>query len=47
VTGNHWFLDAVGGWIVLAMSYRLALAIERVANAGRSIAVDRSSVPSS
>jgi multisubunit Na+/H+ antiporter MnhB subunit len=36
VTGNHWFLDAVGGWIVLAMSYRLALAIERVGIARRS-----------
>ena len=30
ITGNHWFLDAVGGWIVLALSYRLSIAIERV-----------------
>jgi membrane-associated phospholipid phosphatase len=30
VTGNHWFLDAVGAWIVLATSYWLALTIERV-----------------
>lgn len=30
ITGNHWFLDAIGGWIVLVLSYRLSLAIERV-----------------
>ncbi len=24
VTGNHWFLDAVGGWVVLALGYLLA-----------------------
>ena len=35
VTGNHWFLDAVGGWLVLAASYRLAVAIERVTIARR------------
>ena len=34
VTGNHWFLDAVGGWIVLAASYRLALGIETMSIVG-------------
>jgi len=24
VTGNHYFLDAVGGWVVLAVAYTLA-----------------------
>jgi hypothetical protein len=24
VTANHWILDAVGGWIVLAAGYALA-----------------------
>jgi membrane-associated phospholipid phosphatase len=38
VTGNHWFLDAVGAWLVLAASYRLALAIERISAARRSAA---------
>ncbi len=47
VTGNHWFLDAVGGWIVVAMSYRLALAIERVGVARRTAATAGSLVPSS
>ncbi|MEX1006508.1 MAG: phosphatase PAP2 family protein [Acidimicrobiia bacterium] len=47
VTGNHWFLDAVGGWVVLAMSYRLALAIERVGIARRSASAAGSFVPSS
>jgi membrane-associated phospholipid phosphatase len=47
VTGNHWFLDAVGGWIVLAVAYRFALAIERVGFARRTAAAARSFVPSS
>src|SRR5262249_42942981 len=28
VTANHWILDAVGGWVVLALGYAGALAIE-------------------
>ena len=30
VTANHWILDAVGGWVVLALGYAGALAIERI-----------------
>ena len=30
VTANHWILDAVGGWVVLAIGYAGALAIERI-----------------
>ncbi len=29
VTGNHFLLDAVGGWIALAIGYALAIALER------------------
>ena len=36
VTANHWLLDAAGAWLVLAASYRLALAIERVTISRRS-----------
>jgi membrane-associated phospholipid phosphatase len=35
VTANHWFLDAVGAWIVLAVSYGLAFALERMYSAHR------------
>jgi membrane-associated phospholipid phosphatase len=31
VTGNHWFLDAVGGWIVLALGWLGAVGLELVA----------------
>ena len=30
VTANHYFLDAVGGWVVLAIGFGLAVAVERV-----------------
>jgi PAP2 superfamily len=30
VTANHWILDAVGGWVVLALGYLGALGIERL-----------------
>jgi membrane-associated phospholipid phosphatase len=30
VTANHWLLDAVGGWLVLALGYAGALAVERL-----------------
>jgi membrane-associated phospholipid phosphatase len=30
VTANHWILDAVGGWVVLALGFLGALGIERV-----------------
>jgi hypothetical protein len=29
VTANHWLLDAVGGWVALAIGYACALGIER------------------
>ena len=29
LTGNHWFLDAIGAWTVLVLSYGLSLALER------------------
>jgi membrane-associated phospholipid phosphatase len=29
VTANHWILDAVGGWAVLALSWALVTAWER------------------
>ncbi len=29
VTANHWLLDAVGGWAVLALSYGGAILVER------------------
>jgi PAP2 superfamily len=35
VTANHWLLDAVGGWIVLAAGYVGTLAIERFGGAWR------------
>jgi hypothetical protein len=34
VTGNHWLLDAVGGWAVLAASYGLAVVVERLVVVG-------------
>jgi hypothetical protein len=30
VTANHWILDAVGGWVVLALGYLGALGIEQL-----------------
>ena len=30
VTGNHWILDAVGGWVVLALGYGAARLCERL-----------------
>ena len=35
VTGNHWLLDAVGGWIVVALGYAGALGVEAVTRALR------------
>jgi hypothetical protein len=35
VTANHWLLDAVGGWIVLALGYAAAVVIDRVGVAWR------------
>lgn len=29
VTGNHWILDAVGGWVALAAGYGAAVLLER------------------
>jgi hypothetical protein len=29
VTANHWLLDAVGGWIMLAAAWSIAVALER------------------
>src|SRR2546423_5063140 len=29
VTGNHWILDGVGGWIVLAVGWGVVAGIER------------------
>jgi membrane-associated phospholipid phosphatase len=34
VTGNHWILDAVGGWIALAAGYGAALLVERLTRRG-------------
>jgi membrane-associated phospholipid phosphatase len=30
VTANHWILDAIGGWVALAIAYGLAVVIERL-----------------
>ncbi len=30
VTANHWLLDAVGGWIVVALGYGAALLVEQL-----------------
>jgi PAP2 superfamily len=30
VTANHWILDAVGGWVVLALGFGCALGVERI-----------------
>jgi hypothetical protein len=30
VTANHWILDAIGGWVALAIAYGLAVVLERV-----------------
>ena len=46
ITGNHWFLDALGGGIVLAMSYRVALAIETMSIARSSESGIPDSLPS-
>jgi membrane-associated phospholipid phosphatase len=40
VTANHWILDAVGGWVVLALGYLGALGVERLLARRR----DRSSI---
>lgn len=36
VTANHYFLDAVGGWIVLGVAFGLALAVERTRSVRRA-----------
>jgi len=35
VTANHWILDAVGGWVVLALGYAGARGIEWLLNRRR------------
>jgi hypothetical protein len=35
VTANHWFLDAIGGWVVLAAGYACAVLLERVTSRRR------------
>jgi hypothetical protein len=30
VTANHWILDAVGGWLVLALAYACAAGVDRL-----------------
>jgi PAP2 superfamily len=35
VTANHWILDAVGGWVVLALGYGCARAVEWVLRSRR------------
>jgi len=37
VTANHWFLDAVGGFVVLTVGYGLARLVTK---AGRGPAID-------
>jgi hypothetical protein len=39
VTANHWILDAVGGWVVLALGYAGALVIERILSRRRTRAL--------
>jgi membrane-associated phospholipid phosphatase len=34
VTGNHWILDAVGGWVVLAAGYGAAVLLEKLSRRG-------------
>ena len=36
VTANHWLLDAVGGWIVLALGYAGAVGIDRIGASWRA-----------
>jgi hypothetical protein len=36
VTANHWLLDVVGGWIVLALGYAGAVAIDRMGSYWRA-----------
>jgi hypothetical protein len=36
VTANHWLLDAVGGWAVLALGYAAARSVEAVGAAWRA-----------
>ena len=43
VTGNHWLLDAVGGWVALGLGYLLALGVHAVAEGCRRIAERRES----
>jgi len=35
VTANHWLVDSIGGWLVLALGYATAVVIERVGGAIR------------
>ncbi|MET0275355.1 MAG: phosphatase PAP2 family protein [Acidimicrobiia bacterium] len=35
VTGNHWLLDAVGGWVALALGYLCAWLLARFVASGR------------
>jgi membrane-associated phospholipid phosphatase len=37
VTANHWILDAVGGWVVLALGYLGAVAIDRALSRRRAL----------
>jgi membrane-associated phospholipid phosphatase len=40
VTGNHWILDAVGAWVVLALAYACALGVERLSRRARPAGED-------
>jgi membrane-associated phospholipid phosphatase len=41
VTGNHWLLDALGGWVVLALAYLLARALRALFDSCRRSAEPR------
>jgi len=41
VTANHWILDAVGGWVVLALGYAGAVGVDRVLATRRARAAAR------
>jgi hypothetical protein len=45
VTGNHWLLDAVGGWVVRALGYLLARGVRTLVGGCRRTGEQRQSVP--
>ena len=39
VTANHWILDAIGGWVVLALGYGASRLLEAITTRRRGVRV--------